>query len=812
MKRVLVDGRVFSTSAYDRGMGRYVMHLLDLLAACDCDITVLLFRNCYLNPDHPVVGRYATRFANYDPEQYIQDDAQRSSITHEFTAYLSGLIEVEGFDVYIDSTPFLGPMRLDIFSCAVVAVCYDFIPLKHPEYYLSADGVRRVYYNGLARLSKADHVLCISETVCGEALRYLGIGSDRLAVITPTLEESYLNFKVMRRVRTDDKYLFNIQGSHKSKNPAGAMAIYAQILDSGWMRVRVNAPTSDQMGYLRDAFDVGRAIELTHSISEEEKFELQAGATLIAHLSFEEGFGIPLLEGLFLGRKILALDTPINREFFDKAPEGLDSAVFLLSPENSTLDVEALRRFVDAPANPAFFESIREAYRQHWAMSPKIMADTLDRAVSHYDRWGAELQAKIFSSIPGTACGVADYSVAYTRSADGNVMFFFSEGEPENITYLPNLRLGTYLDFDRFTRSKFAAVPGLFNFAFSSALHPGIELMRTSAKPGDVLLIHERRYFDGLRMMQVVTNRTNDLLLDFALPETPEHRTQLARNCVFHPLFNARNAHPEVASPIASAWLRELPVRAVSHLPPAVLKEMHRQAELEPGSVVNDLEALEQEFDFVPLGIDDRRHPSIARAAQRLRRLRLVQPDDIVVGHCGLILNDLKRLWDVVSGFLAYAEKRQRETPDQRRLFFFLVGKVIDQDLFASIRAAFARAGLADRLVHSNPAEEADFDAEIAACDAVACFRIQTRGQLSHVFVRALSLGTPVLVNQRSGYAYDPRTTVDDEDLAGGMAAAIDQLFDRAELASMRSRARQEYQKSHRGDISLHAILRTEGQ
>jgi hypothetical protein len=99
--------------------------------------------------------------------------------------------------------------------------------------------------------------------------------------------------------------------------------------------------------------------------------------------------------------------------------------------------------------------------------------------------------------------------------------------------------------------------------------------------------------------------------------------------------------------------------------------------------------------------------------------LRGIQQDDIVVGHMGLILNDLKRLWDVVRSFIAYAVKRPQEHHDQRRMFFFLVGKVIDADLFANIERAFADVGLANRLIHSNPDHETDFDIEIAACDAV---------------------------------------------------------------------------------------------
>ena len=804
MKRILVDGRVFSTAAFDRGMGRYVMHLLDLLGVDGNAVTILLFRNCHLRSEDPLLGRFAVRFANYDAEDWNPDRTQRERQLHEFTSYLSALIEQEGYDVYIDATPFIGPLRLDIFGCAVVGICYDLIPLKHPDYYLSSEPARRVYYNGLARLAKADHVVCISETTRDEAARYLGITPERLSVISPALEHRYLS-PADPGTQTTEDYLFAIMGHHKSKNPAGALNIYRQLLKLNRFSIWLNAPKPDQMEHLCASLQIPDQIRVTASITDEEKFSLQSGAQLLAHLSLEEGFGIPLLEGLFVRRKIVALDTAINRELL-KAAVGLDSAVFLISPYAMEVDLGAFERFLDEPADPLFFQAIRDAYMEHWRVSSAILRTALDSAVANYNDWGNKLQAKIFSSIPGTACGVADYSVAYARSAQGNVMFFFSEGDAENISSIPNVRAGSYLDFCRFSHSRFAHVRGLFNFAFSPALHPGIGLMRTASKPGDVLLIHERRYFDGLRAMQVATGRVNELLLDFAKSESEEDRNHLARDFAFHPLFNTRNVVTTERAPIRSQWLRSLPVRAVSHLPPAVLNEMSYQAKVQPGSVVNDLEALESEFVFAPLGIDDRRHPSVARAAQRLRVLRRVQQDDVVVGHCGLILNDLKRLWDVVAAFIAYASRRKHD-PDQRRLFFFLVGKVIDTELFDRIRRAFTDAQLADRLIYTNGSREEDFDAEITACDAVACFRVQARGQLSHVFVRALSLGTPVLVNRRSGYAYDSQTTIEDDDIALGLATAIERLFDRSELTKMRRRARQEYESTHRGDASLKSIL-----
>lgn len=806
-KRVLVDGRVYSSSAFDRGMGRYVTHIAEQLDAAGYLVTILLYRDCYLDADSALLKRYAIRFANHSPENFGGNPSEKSARAHEFTAYLSALLEAEAYDSYIDATPFLGPARFDIFSCPVTAVCYDFIPLRHPDFYLGSDVVRHEYYNGLARLTKADHIICISQTVRDLASRHLAISDDRLSVLCPTLEERYLSLD-QYPASAPNKNLFTILGFHKSKNPEGSLRIYQQILRAGLISVRLNAPKQDQLDILRHARLIPEGAHVTASVTDEQKFAHQSGALVIAQLSLEEGFGIPLLEAVFLGKKILALDIPINRELLKAGTVGRESAVFWIPPTNQTLDLPAFEHFLKTPVDHRFHDSIRNAYVEHWGASSQLIADALQSAEAEYHTWWERVQAKIFSSIPGTSCGVADYSVAYARSATGNIAFFFSEGEQENISYLENIRVFTHLDFKRFTGSKFRRIKGIFNLAFSSALHAGIRLMRTASQSGDVLLIHERRYFDGLRAMQISTNGIEELLLDIAAEETDEGRTKLAIDCVFNPAFNGRNQIVSPRAPISSRWLSNLPVRAVSHLPQAVLEQMRLLEAGQPGSVINDLQAIEQNFDFVPLGIDDRRNPAVHRASRLLRIRRGVQMDDIVIGHHGLILNDLKQLWDVARTLVNVASQRDRVSPDGRRVFFFLVGKVIDTELFERIRNAFESAGLAERLIHSNPAYENDFDAEIAACDAVACFRTQTRGQLSHIFVRALSLGTPVLVNEGSGYAYDPRTTIKESDIEGGLRSAIELLADRQHLLDMRLRARKHYEISHSGDMSLTEILR----
>ena len=802
-RKVLVDGRVFSTGAHDRGMGRYLAHLIDLLKRSGHEVTLLLFRECHLSACDPLLEGCAVRFANYDPESQDFDETVRQKEAHAFTTFLTQVIVSGDYEAYLDGTPFLRPARLDIIACPTISICYDFIPMKHPDYYIPGDRDLLYYHNGLARLFKADHVICISNTVREELTRYLGTAGDQASVITPRIDAPYSAPLNEARIDRSNPFLFCILGSHKSKNPQGALRLLQGIVDADRLAVRVNVPTDHQYADLK-RMSVPKDIRVTFAISEKQKQKFLDESTVIVHFSLEEGFGIPLLEALFSGKKVIALDIPMNREIIGHARTPSHGAVHLVPVGAETMTPAALDAFLDASAKISFYDEIRDHYFAHWNDSADVLSGVLAQAAAHWRAWLDDVEFKIVSSIPGSSCGIADYSIAYIRSSDRNVMLFFSEGDERNVAYIKNIRACSVDDFEVFSRIR-PEVPGLFNFGFSDALYPGISLLRRHATVRDRLLVHEREYAGALQFLMRREDQLDPFLLESTRLEEPQ-ASRLALAAVTSAAFNRRRSQTPRA-PFPSDWLARLPVRLISHLSPPMLEKMQEMAQDDPASVLNELVELEDRLEFVPLGIDDRTNPALGRAAAARRRRHGLQPDDLLVGHFGLVLPGIKRLAEVTRG-VAQAAAAFRETGrTPRRIFFSVSGKVLDENLFAEMRASFEAVGLGGRLLHTNPVLESDFDAEIAACDLVACLRTQRRGQASHILVRAFALGRPVIVNRNSGYAYDPRTTIADEDIEGGMGRVIRIAMNRSELADMRRWSRALYQQTHRGDASLRQIL-----
>ena len=801
--KVLVDGRVYSSGAHDRGMGRYVDHIIELLISRGHQVCVLLFQDCHLTRTSEILKKCSVRYANYNVETLGATAEARYADGQAFTTFLSKLVSVDGFDIYIDSTPSLAPMRFDLLACPVLTVCYDFIPLKLLEDYVTIDVVVDLYYNCLLRKSKADHIISISETVAVEISKFLGFPADRISVISPRLDAIYENWSVDQDPDDRDPYLFGMVGGHRSKNPDVAIRMYRNVVDAEIIDVRVNAPTKDQFQTLRDA-GLLDGIAATYSVSESEKLDLQSRARVVSHLSLEEGFGIPLLEAIFLDRKVIVLDIPMNREILGKSDRSDAGAVFWLDPGHQVLPLDAFAAFLDRTPDAGYFADIRSYYLGHWRDSAALADRALHAAVRASAEWFSAVEFKIFSSIPGSFCGVADYSLCYVRSTDAHVVLFFSEGDQKTISHTPNMRLATLGEYGVFQK-KNPGVPGLFNLAFSQALYPGIELLETHAQRGDVVLIHERAYVPGLWHFKSARGQLDDLALD--LPRTSERATTAAAtDLALSHLVNKRKTAEKDRPALSADWLMRLPVKFVSHLPPPVLEKMHetRRAESE---LQNDLDAIEGSLKFAPLGIDPRAGAAVARAAQALRRERAIQADDMVIGHFGLILNDIKRLVEIIGVTAAFIAE-QKASGAARRVFLILSGKIVDQDLFDDAKALFSSLGIAGRLIHSNPVLEDDFDAEIAMCDGVLCFRKQVRGQLSHIFVRALSMGRPVIVNEDSGYAYDDRLVVRDNRLEADLRSVLETIADPEIAADLRAASFAWYNTHHRGDQSLKHILK----
>lgn len=131
---------------------------------------------------------------------------------------------------------------------------------------------------------------------------------------------------------------------------------------------------------LREAVESG-AIRFLGYTSNEELAWLYSRADAFVFLSLDEGFGMPLLEALSFGTKVLASDIPVFREIMG------DAAVFV-DPTDLAAASAGIRSVLDAEPDPASTSRVLEKYS--WAGTVRRMRQHLRAASEDLPRPGTD--------------------------------------------------------------------------------------------------------------------------------------------------------------------------------------------------------------------------------------------------------------------------------------------------------------------------------------------------------------------------------------------------------------------------------------
>ena len=784
-EHVVVDGRVFETEAADRGMGRYVAHLVDLLQDGACEVTLLMPRMARKPP--------GLAFARVEVASFADDPMA-------WTAELDRLLARLCADAYVDATPFLAPLRYDLAACPVVAVLYDLIPMRYPRDYFAtfAPGALDAYVNGLARVKKADHVVAISGFVKLQALRYLGVPRDRCTVIEPAVGDAYRTYPPSPFEPANDAGVFCIQGAHRSKNFPAAIGFIERLSRASACPIDVVVPTPAQRGLVDGVRDRSvDTVRVAHSITEERKFALQSGARAIAHLSLEEGYGIPLAEALYLYRPIVCLDIPANRELTGDADEAAVAGVLLLSDPTLASD-DALRTaaaFVrEGPARG--FVTARRRIVEKLLVRHDTAGERLAHALhaaqeSHAKRSGRR-ELAIVAPMELGACGVSDYSHALMRGETPRFVLLLGHA-PRAVQLLPQLRLVPFELLDEI-RPRCRGV--LVNLAVSDSIVRGFEAIARGSSEHDVLVVHDAgSYLPGL-LMQVAAGADSRPLFERYLQGESEGVVAAARRWLALPEMNAAAAalFLEIDREYRSAWLAAFRGRIFCHH--AAFAAPEGSAERAVLALLSPHSEILSRARYVPMPIDARASPAIGRLATRLRFALSLEPDDLLVCCAGSIVRG-KHL-DVVARVVAGLHRARGG-----RIVLLLAGRVLEPAVFADVRGPFAAAGATDRLVQIVEDDETRYDALLTASDVVIAFREQRRIQMSHSYVRALALGRPVVTNEGAGFDdLDAAAVCRDDELGRDLERHLLALWESPDVRLARSFASQaRYRMRHTLDV-----------
>jgi glycosyltransferase involved in cell wall biosynthesis len=331
------------------GICRHAYNLVRCAASRDeiCEITLALGRwqESYFNTSFDLQG-IRVKIASVD----IANEAFARNAW-----YLRGLPKLaDEVAADIVHLSFPAPIRRSAMRCPVVVSLHDLYPYDEPNNF----GFPKVFFNRVFLqqcLREVDCVTCVSETTLTRLGVFFPSSAYRKALVVHNCVTINSVDAVMFFERRC-KFALLIAQHRKNKNIPLAIEAFEELIQRGerhnsllLMVIGNEGPETAAIKALIEQRSLGASIELIDGVSDGQLRWLYTNCEFLMAPSSIEGFGLPIVEGLFCGCRIVCSDIPAFREsggdachYFDLHAEFGPSAV-----------VKAICKALREPATPA---------------------------------------------------------------------------------------------------------------------------------------------------------------------------------------------------------------------------------------------------------------------------------------------------------------------------------------------------------------------------------------------------------------------------------------------------------------------------
>ncbi|MFN7981068.1 MAG: glycosyltransferase family 1 protein [Vicinamibacterales bacterium] len=276
------------------------------------------------------------------------------------------------FDVAHSMHPLLMPTR----SAAQVVTIHDLNFLLHPER-TSAEIKRDYPVLVRQHANRADQVIVVSEFTAAEVGRLLDVPGDHISVCSPGAPpwarrhaesfDGYVLFFGTLEPRKNVGTLLDaweLLVSQRNDLPTLLLAGKATEQAAGWLERIARPPLKDRVKH------VGY-------VAPDERPRLYEGARLLVQPSFEEGFGLPVLEAMTVGVPVIAANA-------GALPEVGEDAVLLVPPTDPREMADAIARLLDdrALASRCAERGVKRASHYSWERTAETTLDAYARAIA----------------------------------------------------------------------------------------------------------------------------------------------------------------------------------------------------------------------------------------------------------------------------------------------------------------------------------------------------------------------------------------------------------------------------------------------
>lgn len=284
----------------------------------------------------------------------------------------------------IDVTHSLHPLLLPARAAARVITVHDLNFLAHPE--RTRAEIRRDY-PALARehAHRADAIIVPSRFTASEVERQLGVPAERITVCSPGAPDWD-----PRRPAPGAGYVLFLGTLEPRKNVGTLLDAYERLVSAPVDRrqpipelVLAGQDTVESQAWLERIGRPPLAGRVRHIgyVDPANRRAVYEGARLLVQPSFEEGFGIPVLEAMAAGVPVVAA----NR---GALPEVLGDAGVLVDAQDTAGMAAAMARLLDDDtfASACTAKGVERARQFKWSETAARVYDVYRRAIQHRTR------------------------------------------------------------------------------------------------------------------------------------------------------------------------------------------------------------------------------------------------------------------------------------------------------------------------------------------------------------------------------------------------------------------------------------------
>lgn len=213
---------------------------------------------------------------------------------------------------------FIHPFSVNVGNCGTILTIHDIRPIVHPEW---ATKVLREYFeNPIKKCAQnVDLIVAVSEYSKKDVVEQWGIKEDKVKVvysgIYPEDKFAGVGIDIYDKRISKNEYILSVSALDLNKNQIGLIKAY-MLFREKFPDVNIKLVL---VGPIRDNEEicqllsrnpkVAKDIIYTGYVSDEELVWLYRNAYVFMYPSFFEGFGLPILEAMSVGRAVICSNT-----------------------------------------------------------------------------------------------------------------------------------------------------------------------------------------------------------------------------------------------------------------------------------------------------------------------------------------------------------------------------------------------------------------------------------------------------------------------------------------------------------------------